>query len=200
MSGGLVIHGVGGQGRVVAEAATLAGWRVLGFVDDAVKQAPGSLPLLNADNPTLQDVSWHVAIGDNAIRQSVTHRHTDAGRTIVSVIHPEAHISRSASIDPGCFIGPGAIVHTDARIGEGSIINSGAIVEHECELATFVHIAPGTALAGRVRVGKHTLVGLGARVLPRVTIGVGCVIGAGAVVTRNVTDGATVTGVPARPA
>lgn len=199
MSGDLVIYGAGGQGSVVAEAAALAGWRVLGFVDDAVTRRGGPLPMLDADNAALADASWHVAIGDNAARQRVTRGLADRGRTLVSVIHPAAHVSPSASIDPGCFVGPGALVHTNARIGEGSILNSGAIIEHDDQLGSFVHIAPGAALAGRVRIGERTLVGLGARVLPELTLGTGCIIGAGAVVTRDVADGLTVRGVPARP-
>lgn len=199
MSGDLVIYGAGGQGDVVAEAATLAGWHVLGFVDDTVTRHDGPLPMLDAGDPAIADASWHVAIGDNAARQRVARGLAERGRALVPVIHPGANVSRSASIDPGCFVGPGAVVHTNARVGEGSIINSGAIVEHDNQIGSFVHIAPGAALAGRVRIGERTLVGLGARVLPELTLGTDCTIGAGAVVTRDVGDGLAVRGVPARP-
>ena len=190
----LVIYGAGGHGQVVAEAAQLAGWQVLGFVDDD----PGSVPLLDRQDPKLQKAAYIVAIGDNTLRENVIHRLVDQGMALASVVHPTAFVSPLASLDAGVFVGPMAVVHTRATLGQGVIVNSAAVVEHDNILRPFSHIAPGAVLGGSVAIGARTLVGLGARVLPGVHVGEGCIVGAGAVVTREVEKGQTVLGVPAR--
>ena len=51
-----------------------------------------------------------------------------------------------------------------------------------------------------MEIGEEAFVGAGAVLLPRITVGAGATVAAGAVVTRDVEPGATVLGVPARPA
>ena len=53
---------------------------------------------------------------------------------------------------------------------------------------------------GEVVIGERVMIGAGAIILPGVEIGADASVGANAVVTRDVPEGATVTGVPARPA
>lgn len=199
--GPLVVYGAGGHGRVVAEAAASAGWQVLGFLDDGLKETPSGSqwPLLPVDDPRLVDAAHIVALGDNTARRRITAELRHAGRRLVAVIHPSASVSGSAKIGQGVFIGPAAVVHTAASIGDGVIINSGAIVEHDCSIEDFVHIAPGAVLGGGAAAGEGSLIGINASVLPRLRVGCWCVVGAGAVVVRNVMDNSNVAGVPARP-
>jgi sugar O-acyltransferase (sialic acid O-acetyltransferase NeuD family) len=194
----ICIFGAGDHGHVVAEAAELAGLRVLGFFDDRATASPlQRWPLL--PTPATFDADTHVivAIGDNAMREAVTLDLLGRGAILTNVIHPRAFVSPSAIVGAGVFVGPLAVAHTDAKLSDGVIVNSGAIVEHHCIIENFAHIAPGAALAGRVRVGQRTLVGIGASVRPAITIGCDAIIGAGAAVVRDVPDGETQTGVPA---
>ena len=196
----LLLVGGGGHATVVAEAALLAGWRIVGFVDDD-QQAPlgasaqriGAFasidtPELTGRHPTI------IAVGDLRLRRDCIAR---VRGDFATVIHPRAIVSPSATIGAGVFIGPGAVVHTNARIGAHATINSGAVVEHDVVLGDNAHLAPGAVLGGAVRVGAGTLVGLGARVIPGVHIGADAIVGAGAVVIRDTPDGVCVVGVPA---
>lgn len=197
----LLIYGAGGHGLVVAEAARLAGFDVLGFIDDG--EAPGVIigdfAVLGGGGMAGEyDAALIVAIGDNRQRSTVINALLDGGATITSVIHPDATVSPSSRIEVGVFVGPRAVIHSEAKIGRGAIVNSGAIVEHHGQIDSAVHIAPGAVLAGRVTVGARTLIGAGAVLLPDVTIGADATIGAGAVVTKNVDAGITVVGCPAR--
>ncbi|MFM9995884.1 MAG: NeuD/PglB/VioB family sugar acetyltransferase [Phycisphaerales bacterium] len=206
MPRGLVIIGGGGHALVVAEAAIAAGAPIAGFLDDD-PFAPLSAGAPRADRlggfdrlDLLRDpaFAWIIAIGDLDARRGLLARLAALDPPPpVSVVHPTAVVSASASIEPGVFVAPGAIVHTRARIGEHAIVNTGAIVEHECRVGVNVHLAPGSVLGGRAAVGADTLVGLGSRVLPGVHIGSRCVVGAGAVVTENVADDRLAIGVPA---
>ena len=182
---------------VVAEAAMLAGFNVLGAFDDAADAAAFGLLRLNrlgGLRATTRE-PYILALGDLPLRRRIIKSLRGAP---ARVIHPQAIVHASARIGPGAYIGPGAIVHTFAQVGPHAIINSGAIVEHECVIGENSHIAPGAALGGRVEVGADTLIGLGARVLPNIAIGQGCTIAAGAVVIRDVPEKAVVAGIPAR--
>ena len=193
---GLVLIGAGGHAMVVAEAAAMAGFLVLGAYDDASDAV--AFRLLRVKRlGSLRDFKsgpFILALGDLPLRRrTLKGLKAHAAR----VIHPLSILHASARVGDGVYVGPAAVVHTFARIDPHAIINSGAIVEHECQIGENAHIAPGAVLGGRVRVGADTLVGLGARVLPNLSIGKGCTIGAGAVVVGDVPDRATVAGVPA---
>ncbi len=189
----IVIYGQGGHGRVIAEAAALSGFEVLGFFDD--RPGPNTLSI-----DTIPDeAAWIVGIGDNATRMELLADLLKAGREIVSVIHPRAFVSPRANIEAGSFVGPMAVVHTDAWAGQGAIINSGAVVEHDVQMEPGVHVAPQAVLGGASRVGQRSLIGTNATVNPGVQVGRDCVVGSGGVVLRDVPDGRTVVGVPVRP-
>lgn len=195
--GRIVVFGGGDHGVVVAEAAGLAGFDVVGFVDERIPAGT-----MVADRPVLEAIPEGarviVAIGDNAGRSEAVERLAIDDRRLATVVHPTAFISPSAALEPGVFIGPRAVVHAAARVGRGAIVNTAAVVEHHNDIAPFAHLAPGAALAGRVRVGGRALVGVGAAVRPGVAIGADAVVGAGAVVVDNVPEAAVVMGNPAR--
>jgi len=194
----VVIHGAGDHGRVVAEAARLAGYTVRGWRDDAraVGERIAGLHVL-ADEAVV-GCRLHVAVGDNAARARISRAWSDADGALATIVHPRAWVSPSAVIEPGVFLGPHAVVHVEARIGQAAIINSGAIVEHHAVVGPAAHIAPGAVLAGRVEVGAGTLIGANAVVQPRLRIGRDAIVGGGAVVTHHVPDRITVVGNPAR--
>lgn len=196
----LLLVGGGGHATVVAEAALLSGWRIIGFLDDnadaplgATADRLGSFASidqheLTGHHPTI------IAVGDLRLRKDCVAR---VDGDFATVIHPSASVSPSATIGDGVFIGPNAVVHTNARIGAHATVNSGAIVEHDVVLGDNAHVAPGAALGGSVQVGAGTLIGIGARVIPGVRIGSDAIVGAGAVVIRDTPDGVCVVGAPA---
>lgn len=185
---------------MVAEAAAAAGITVVGFVDDAMSGGYlGGIPIIDLDLLDATHDGVIVAVGDARVRRRLQQEHVRNGRRPITVVHPTAAVSPSATIGAGVFVGPNAVVNAEAGLGDGVIVNSRAIVEHHCEVGAYSHIAPGASLGGTVRIGDLTLVGIGASVLPGIRIGSGCIVGAGAVVNEDVPDGTTVVGSPARP-
>lgn len=192
----LVIHGAGGHGAVVAEAASLAGLTVLGFLDRDDRVRPGLVTWTSAaDLP--QEAAIHVAVGDAATRERLSREHSAAGRRLASIVHPRAFVSPSASLSPdsGVFVGPLAVVHAGCRVEAGAILNTACVLEHDGRLGPFSHLGPGAVTGGAVAVGARALVGLGARLAPGVRVGDDARVGAGAIVLRNVAPGETAVGV-----
>jgi acetyltransferase EpsM len=201
----LVIIGGGGHGVVVAEAATLAGWKIDGFLDDSTEATAGELyphlgPMKRDEWASVAVANgWFVlCVGDVGVRRRVLDGATPPLERWATIVHPAAFVSPTAVLGRGVFVGPGAVVHSGAIVGDHAIVNSGAIVEHHCLIGENTHVGPGAVLAGACRVGADSLIGVGARVLPRLTVGSRVTVGAGGVVVKVVGDGRTVKGVPAR--
>ncbi|QDU33681.1 UDP-N-acetylbacillosamine N-acetyltransferase [Poriferisphaera corsica] len=197
--GALLIYGAGGHGHVIAEAAKLAGFQVLGFVDDEAKLGDEmSLPLFQLNDERVVGAAIIVAVGDNLARRRITSDLVASGRHLANVVHPSAMVSESVGMGQGVFVGAGSIINSCAFLRDGVVINSGAVVEHHCQVNEYAHVGPGCVMGGGVSVGTCAMVGLGSRVLPRVKIGAYATIGAGAVVTTDVRESARVVGMPAK--
>ncbi len=203
-SGGVLILGAGGHGKVVADILLCQSVPVLGFLDDNPMlegQARLGLPVLGPieSYPRYEPSGLALGIGDTARRREVVRRCGPAAHGLwCSPIHPRATIAASARLGRGVTIVAGAVVNPDAILGNHVIVNTGATVDHDCMVAAYGHIAPGAHLAGCVQIGEGALVGTGASVCPSCSIGAWSVVGAGAAVVRDIPAAVTATGVPAR--
>lgn len=202
---GLLIVGAGGHGKVVADIAyELRRWGDIAFLDDNYPESTGVgewkvLEIPSRANRFLEDYPEAiVAIGANFLRLEMQKRMTEIGFQFPVLIHPDASVSRFASIGAGTIICTQAAVIIGARIGLGGIINTGASVGHDCSLEDGVHVAPGVRLAGGVSVGECSWIGIGAAVKEYVSIGCGVMVGAGTTVIRDISDGVTVIGSPGK--
>lgn len=201
----LALLGASGHGKVVADAALLAGWDEVVFFDDAWPQrsdngrwkVEGTGADLQAGLGRFDGVV--VSIGHCATRLDKQRTLAGAGAPLATIVHPGAVVSRHATLGAGTVVMAGAVVNVDATVGEAGILNTGATVDHDCQLADAVHVCPGAHISGGVRVGACSWVGVGAAVRQGLTIGTHVLVGAGAVVVADIADGLTVVGNPARP-
>lgn len=157
----LLIVGAGGHGSAVAEAAVLTmDWPAIQFVDDAYPERKnvGPWPIV-ADTSVLPELvaegdSVIIAIGHQPTRKRLFEIVSNAGATLVSIIHPKAWVSSQAQIGAGTAVMAGAIVGTNARVGKGAIINANTTVDHDAVLGDFAHLGVGVQLAGGVVIGE----------------------------------------------
>lgn len=200
----LAILGASGHGKVVADSAELLGWSHIDFFDDAWPHSSfnGAWPIVGNSIDLLGRLAEYsgviVAIGNNTIRSTKLRELSAAGAPIITLIHPNAFVSKHARVGNGGVIFAGVQVNAYTTIGNGAILNTACSVDHDCVLAEAVHISPGAHLAGGVKVGSHSWVGIGASVRQLITIGDDVVVGAGAAVVNDVPDGFVVAGVPAK--
>jgi acetyltransferase EpsM len=207
MSQALVIHGSGGHGKVVADAALSAGWNVLGFSDEDPGKAGAEVLGLPVVAIGLDQAMAHarahqaaavVAIGDNRARRRVFEAFCQAGVELATIIHRSAVIAPSARLGAGTVVFAGAVINPDVRIGEDVIINTGVTVDHDTVIGDHAHIAPGVRTGGTVRVGAGAMLGVGAMVRNNLGIGAWSVVGVGAVVVADIPERVVAFGNPAR--
>jgi serine O-acetyltransferase len=112
------------------------------------------------------------------------------------------HISRfltAIDIHPGGEIGENFFIdHGFVVIGETAVIRDNVTIYQNVTLGG---TNPANGIAGKRHptIEDDVIIGSGAQVLGPIVVGRGARIGANAVVTRDVPEGATMTGIPARP-
>jgi acetyltransferase EpsM len=198
----VVLLGYSGHGYVVAEALLQLGYDLIGYADEGEHEKnPYNIPFLGderrADFDWSLEVSYALGVGDNKIRSKMAQRVKSNRGRLLSIIHPQASISKDLKIGSGSFIARNVAVNPLVEIGENVILNTSSSIDHECLIDDNVHIAPGAVLAGNVKVGKGAFIGANSVVKEGVTIGKGAIIGAGSVVIRDVSPVAKVFGNPA---
>lgn len=192
----LIIIGASGHGKVIADIAVKNGYEDIVFLDDDenVKECAGFPVVGKTTEAKGMDGDKIVAIGNPKIRERIQE---EVGR-VITLIHPNAVISRRVEIGEGSVIMAGAVINSDVVIGKGCIINTAASVDHDCRVGDYVHVSVGAHLSGTVEIGRRTWIGAGATVSNNVNICGDCMIGAGAVVIKDIDKPGTYVGVPAR--
>lgn len=203
----IIIFGAGGHAMVVADAVHACGDKVVGYVDAVASERKGQIfngaPIVGGFEDLLSHVEGlnigvALGFGDCAERYLLTRNLSKHNIQLVTVVHPQAFVSRSADISRGVYIGPQVVVEAQSRIGEGAIINCGACICHECHIGNAVTVCPGVMVGGRSVIGDKTWLGIGSTVIDKITIGSSCFIGAGAAVVEDLPDKVLAVGVPAR--
>lgn len=192
----LIIIGASGHGKVIADIAVRVGYGDIVFLDDDqnIKECAGFPVIGKTYEAKGMDGDKIVAIGNPKIRERIQEELSG----VITLIHPDAVISRRVEIGEGSVIMAGAVINSDVVIGNGCIINTGASVDHDCKIEDFGHISVGAHVAGTCEIGKRTWIGAGATVSNNVNICGDCMIGAGAVVIKDIEKPGTYVGVPAR--
>lgn len=203
----IVIVGAGGHGRVCADTAEAAGFTIHGFADDN-HELGETINSHQCVANTFEDIKEHcqpgyrmffVGIGDNVLRQKIYSMAIELGYDIPAIIHPNATVSRHATVGLGTIVMTGAVINANASVAEGCIVSARSSIDYDCVIAECVQISPGVAIAGGVTIGARSFIGTGASIIPGITIGEDCLVGAGAAVTKDIESGGRVAGVPARP-
>lgn len=196
----LIIIGAGGHGKVVADIASLCGYSEICFLADScdASEIMGYRVLGGTELIPELEGDFIVAIGAASVRRRFIEQLEALGKNIVTLVHPAATVSSTATLGTGTVVVAGAVINPDTKIGKGSIINTCASVDHDNILGDFVHVSVGAHLAGGVSVGDDAWIGVGAAVNNGISICGGCMIGSGAVVVRDITESGTWVGVPAR--
>lgn len=186
------------------EAAQKVGIDITGYFDvQPLDQNPYNLEYIGNENvDLLKEIIRHyhfiMGVGDNRLREKIYTTLISKQANIVSIIHPSAIRSETATIGNGTFISAGVIVNAQSTVGIGTILNTGSVIEHGCKIGNFSHIAPGAVLSGDVTVGDRSFIGANSVVIQGVKIGSGVIVGAGSVIIKDIPDYNKMAGNPGR--
>lgn len=191
----LIIIGASGHGKVIADIAVNNGYEDIVFLDDneSVLECAGYPVIGKTCQAAKMDGDKIIAIGNAEVREKI-----QKNIKVITLVHPDAVISRRVQIGDGTVVMAGAVINSDTVIGNGCIINTGASVDHDCKIGNFSHISVGTHIAGTCVIGDRTWIGAGATVSNNVKICCDSMIGAGAVVVNDIDVSGTYVGVPAK--
>ena len=196
----LIIVGAGGHALSVADAASSAGWKVVGFYSpDGTGPASALGPVLSSLDPLdLSDTAFALGIGTNHSRETVAQ---DIGKRfaqteIVSVVHATAWVSPHATVHPGAVILAHTSVGPGSTVGRGALLNTGASLDHESSLGDYASLGPGARTGGNVSVGERTMIGIQAGIVHGVRVGSDCVVGAHSFVNSDLDSNIVAWGTP----
>lgn len=205
MNNKIVLVGTGGHAKVVADIIRLEGkYEIVGCTtNEAELDVFEGIEVLGTDEKfsSFLNQGIHkvfVALGDNALRKSVTEKAEKAGLQAVTVMHPSVQIGNGVKVGAGTCLMAGAIINPHAVIGRGVIVNTNVSIDHDCTVGDWAHVAPGSNLAGSVDIGEGTFLGVGTMIIPGIAVGKWAVLGAGSVVVKDIPNNMKAYGVPAR--
>jgi sugar O-acyltransferase (sialic acid O-acetyltransferase NeuD family) len=205
----IVIWGGTGHARVVREALSYEGHKVIAVFDRRKVEPPFKNVYMGVgweefeiwkSQHDPEKIGFVVAIGGDKgkDRLQIYDRLVQEKLQPITIKHPSAFIANDTILSEGVQILGNASVATSVYLGKCVIVNTSASVDHDCIIHEGVHIAPNASLAGEIELGSYSFVGIGAVILPHLKIGTGAFIGAGSVVTRNVPPNSLVIGSPAK--
>jgi sugar O-acyltransferase (sialic acid O-acetyltransferase NeuD family) len=196
----LYIAGTGSFAAEVADWAADAELEICGLIALQRPREAGSVlhgvPVVGVSEPP---PDGRAILGLGGDRRANWRPLNEAGWAPGGLVHPTAHVSRSAQVAPSATIGPRSVVGAEAEIGEHAIISRGVLVGHHARIGAFVTLNPGVNVGGNSEVGSGAFLGMGCVVVNGIGVGAGATVAAGAVSIRDVPAEARVQGVPARP-
>lgn len=132
------------------------------------------------------------------LRLEIAHRLDLAPERFVTLVHPQAWISKHASLACGITIQSGAQIAAGVRLAAHVGVGIATIIEHDTQVGPGSLLAAGVVIAGGVRIGAGAYLGQGCNIINNAKIGDMAIVGMGSVVLGNVGDGETVVGTPAK--
>jgi sugar O-acyltransferase (sialic acid O-acetyltransferase NeuD family) len=202
----LVIVGAGGFARETAAAATAAGRRVLGFVDDDPAlhgTSRSGLRILGSVDMVagMPDAAVVVCVGNPrnyTVRQRIVDRLGLPADRYATVVHPSAVVGSGSVVGPGSVLLAGTVLTADVTIGSHVAVMPQAVFTHDDRVGDYATVATGVRLGGGAILERGAYVGAGALVREGVTVGAWSLIGMGSVVLHDIPPGQIWAGNPAR--
>ena len=138
-----------------------------------------------------------IAIANSEIRQKIVHQ-LPKDIDFITLVHPNAVISKWVKIGEGAIICAGSIITCDIEIGKHSQLNLNTTIGHDCVIGDFFTTAPNVNISGNCTFKNHVYFGTSSSIKQGLSIVENVIIGMGAIVTKNITESGVYIGNPAR--
>ena len=145
------------------------------------------------------NVSFFLAIGDNAARKGIFDILLNKNFILPNIVSSSAFVDRTVRMGVGNIISHSAVINAGVVLVDNNLINTASIIEHHCTINNHNHIAPRALLCGGVNISNMVFVGAGSILLPNVSVADSSTIGAGSLLLTDVKQkGLTYLGTPAK--
>ena len=203
----IVIVGAGALGReillmaedVCRDNSALA---IKGFLDRDAKALAGfSTPvgIIGDDDYQIDpDDRLVLAMADPKLRLKLAARFAAKGAKFLTLVHPAAMVTRTATLGEGVTVAPFCHVADCAQVGAYVFLNVYASVGHDARVGAGCFFGPYATVNGFSEVGDGVLLGTHAVVTPSTKVGAGAKVGAGSVVYKPVPPNHLAIGNPAK--
>ncbi len=203
----ILIVGAGGFGREVLQWARDA-WpdacdRIGGFLSDD----PHRLNGFSTGATILSSIAeYRPAVGDYLLlgigvpyaRRRVAEFLDSFGARFLTLVHPQALIAATATINEGSIVCPFVIVSDSAILGRFVLANYHASLGHDSAAGDYSVLSPYATLGGGAKIEPEVFLGLHASVGPGITVGTRSKVSANSCVLSNTPLDCIVFGVPGR--
>jgi len=203
----ILIVGAGGFGREVMQwardawaerAALIAGF--LSADNDLLQgryQRPGVVGSPEEFVPESGDALL-LAIGIPETRRRVAERLKSRGGTFITLIHPTAIVTPTATIGAGSILCPYSILSDAARIGDCVLMNYHSSLGHDASAGDYAVLSPYAALGGNAHIAEDVFLGMHASVGPGKRIGARSKVSANSCALADAPADAIIYGSPGR--
>lgn len=155
-----MIFGAGQYGQIVYETAeAMECFGRIDFLDDHNPMAVGCLNDYLKLREQYECV--FVAIGDPCIRLKWLEKAEKAGYDLVTLIHPKAYVSKTATLAKGCIVEPMAVIQAGAVVETGGLLCAGCVVNHNSVLKQGCQIDCNAVVPARGVVPEMTKIPCG---------------------------------------
>lgn len=204
----LGVYCAGGLGKEVVDLAEdinskMNYWQDILFVDDIYEQdefygySVFSFEKL-LKYSTEQPIEIIIANGEPEVRRKLFEKCKESKLSIATLIHPDAFISKSATIGEGAIIRKYVSISSDVIIGENVYLQSYVGIGHDAVVGANSVLSSFIALPGYCVLDECVYIAPSVAVNNGVHIGAYAIIGIGSVVYRNIKEGKIVMGNPGK--
>ncbi|WP_295234471.1 acetyltransferase [Sediminibacterium sp.] len=203
----IILVGGGGHAKACIDVIeSCKNYNILGYLDlkSSLDVEYNYIKYLGKDENAINLIdkaSFIICVGqlDNGSkRENIFNTLVKLGAKFVTIISPNAYVSKRAIIGDGSIIMHGVIIQAGVKIGMNCIVNDKALVEHDSTVGNHCHLSTSCIVNGSVTIRDNVFIGSGANLKNGLIIESNSIIGMGSIVLKNVDSKSIMVGNPAK--
>jgi sugar O-acyltransferase (sialic acid O-acetyltransferase NeuD family) len=158
----LLLFGGNSFADTTEELARICGYEVIARIDDYDPRPPSVVTLEAASQmyaPATHLIALAIGYKNLRARLAAYERLKHLGYSAVTLIHPTAYVSPTASIGSGSLIMAQSCIDCRSSIGDVCVLWPKACVNHDTMVERNTFISPNVTLCGNVYVGESSFIG-----------------------------------------
>ena len=116
-----------------------------------------------------------------------------------TVVHPNASVSKLATIGRNTLIMAGVVITSNAKIGDHVCILPNSVVHHDSIVENYSLVGSGVVIAGGTVVHQNCYIGSRSSLINGITVGEFTLVGMGSNVVSSIESHSVIVGNPAKP-